>query len=234
MASGGMMQRLQELSLPLKILSYAAVGIILLALATGIGAMAALLLGPDPRPLGGESRQEAGSPGEARPQKAGADKDKNAPKQQEDAAAEQRRVAARQGEAEYVGTVGEIQARAVEAFLESHDKLLRYDALTGADVEEMQASEAVLEAMNEQTADLAPPRKYGEQYKVFSAAIDELHEATRLAYGMAADPVAAAELGFDEYDGRVDKASGLLQRSNELLNRDYEAIENVREVSPEF
>jgi hypothetical protein len=69
---------------------------------------------------------------------------------------------------------------------------------------------------------------------VFASAIDQLHEAARLAHIMAADPVAAAELGFDEYDGNVNKASALLRRSNELLGEDYEAIEGVREVSPEF
>jgi hypothetical protein len=122
----------------------------------------------------------------------------------------------------------------VGAFLDSHKKLLRYDALTAADVEEMQANQTALEEMNEQTGDLAPPRKYQEQYDVFSAAIDELQEATRLGYVMAADPVAAAEQGFDEYDGQVNEASALLQRSNGLLGKDYETIEDIREISPEF
>ena len=229
------MQRLQELPLPLKILAIAAAAAVMLALAAGVGVTTALILRSDPGSSGGEperaGKANSGQDGGAENQREdGSPQGGNQPRQD----SRDEGAPDRLSEAEYVGTVGEIQARAVEAFLESHDKLLRYDALTGADVEEMQASEAVLEAMNEQTGDLAPPRKYGEQYKVFSAAIDELHEATRLAYGMAADPVAAAELGFDEYDGRVDKASGLLQRSNELLNRDYEAIENVREVSPEF
>jgi hypothetical protein len=218
--------------------------------------MAALLLGPDPGSPGGEPQQEAGSPEEARAQKAGGGENaagepqqeedvpggaepqkavggENAPKQQEEAA-EQRIVASREDEAAYVRTVGEIQAGAVEAFLKSHDSLLRYDALTAADIEEMQANQTALEKLNDRTGDLAPPRKYEEQYGVFSAAIDELHGATRLAYGMAADPVAAAEQGFDEYDGRVNEASDLLRRSNELLGEDYESIEGVREVSPEF
>ncbi len=255
-----MIQRLRGLPPPLKALTYAAVALVMFAVATGVGAMAALLLGPDFGSPGGESRQEAGSPGSpggAQPQKAGggenaagesqqeanspegaqpqkASEDKNATNLQEEATAEQSRGASRQDEAEYVGTVGEIQARAVKAFLDSHNKLLRYDALTAADVEEMQANQTALEKMNEQTGDLVAPRKYEEQYEVFSAAIDELQEATRLAYGMAADPVAAAEQGFDEYDGSVNEASGLLRRSNELLNREYKAIENVREVSPEF
>ena len=178
-----MIQRLRKLPLPLKALAYAAVVIVLLAVATGMGAMAALLLGPDPGSPGGEPQQEAGSPEEARPQKAGGGENaagepqqeedfpggaepqkagggENAPKQQGEAAAEQKIVASRQDEAEYVGTVGEIQARAVEVFLESHESLLRYDALTAADIREMQANRTALEKLNDRTGDLAPPRKY--------------------------------------------------------------------------
>jgi hypothetical protein len=98
----------------------------------------------------------------------------------------------------------------------------------------MQANEAALEEMTDRARSLAPPQKYEEQHEVFSSAVDELHEATRLAYGMAADPVAAAELGFDEYDRHVNEASALLQRSNELLGKDYKALGDVREISPEF
>jgi len=98
----------------------------------------------------------------------------------------------------------------------------------------MGANETALQDMADRAADLAPPRKYEEQHEVFGSAIDELHEAARLAHGMAADPVAAAELGFDEYDGHVTEASSLLRRSNELSGGDYETIEGVREVSPEL
>ncbi len=135
--------------------------------------------------------------------------------------------------AEYIGTVGDIQTGAVETFLNSHDKLLQYDALAADDVDELKANETALQDMADQAGDLAPPRKYEEQHEVFGSAIDELHEATRLAYGMAADPV-AAELGFDEYDGHVNEASALLQRSNELSGKDYEAIEGVQKISPDF
>jgi hypothetical protein len=135
--------------------------------------------------------------------------------------------------AEYIGTVGDIQTGAVETFLNSHDKLLQYDALAADDVDELKANETALQDMADQAGDLAPPRKYEEQHEVFGSAIDKLHEATRLAYGMAADPV-AAELGFDEYDGHVNEASALLQRSNELSGKDYEAIEGVQKISPDF
>jgi hypothetical protein len=118
--------------------------------------------------------------------------------------------------------------------MDSHDKLQRYDALTAGDVEEMRANKAALEGLADRASGLAPPQKYEGQHEVFSSAVDELHEAARLAYGMAADPVAAAELGFDEYDEHAKEASALLQRSNELMGKDYEAIEGVREISPEF
>ena len=152
----------------------------------------------------------------------------------DDATTDQYVAASRRDGAEYVRTVGDIQSGAIEAFLESHEKLLRYDALAADDVEEMKANETALQEMADQATDLAPPREYEEQHEVFGSAIDELRDAAGLAHGMAADPVAAAELGFDEYDGHVDEASALLRRSNELLGKDYEAIGDVREVSPEF
>jgi hypothetical protein len=202
-----MMQRLQRLPLPFKILAVAAAAIVILALAAGVGVMGALVL-----------RFDLGSPEGGQPPQAG--RDEGAPD--------------RLSEAEYAGTIGDIQAGAVEAFLDSHDKLLRYDSLTARDVEEMQANEATLEEMTERARSLAPPLKYEGQHEVFSSGVDELHEAARLAYGMAADPVAAAELGFDDYDSHVKEASALLQRSNELLGKDYKTIGDVREISPEF
>jgi hypothetical protein len=221
-----MMQRLRKLP-PLKILAFVAAAIAMLALAAGVGAMAALVLGPAPGPSDGgsegvgvaESQREANAPeGENQPQEASRDGD--APD--------------RLSEAEYVGTVGDIQAGAVEAFMDSHDKLLRYDALTAGDVEQMRANEAALQGLTEQAGELAPPQKYEGQHEVFSSAVEELHEAARLAYGMAADPVAAEPGLFDEYDEHAKEASALLQRSNGLLGKDYKAIEGVREISPEF
>jgi len=232
-----MIERLQKLPLPFKILAVAAAATVMLALAAGVGVMTALVLGPDPDSSGGEPErvggaehqreagsregnqsEQVGSPDGNQPRQSG--KDEDAPD--------------RLSEAEYVGMVGDIQAGAVEAFLDSHDKLLRYDALTAGDVEEMQANEATLEGLADRASGLAAPLKDEEQHEVFASAVNELHEAARLAYGMAADPVAAAELGFDEYDRHVNEASALLQRSNELLGKDYKALGDVREISPEF
>jgi hypothetical protein len=235
---------LRERSRYARISMYAAAAALAFVLAAGLGAMGALTLRGDlgflereePQPAGGQNAGQAPEKdGAAEREETAVDAQREeAASERKEAAAEQEAAASQREEAEYIGTIRDIQTRSVRAFLNSHDKLLRYDALTAADVEEMQANETVLEEMDDQTGDLAPPRKYEEQYGVFSAAIDELHGATRLAYGMAADPVAAAEQGFDEYDSRVNEASDLLLSSNDLLNKEYETIEGVREVSPDF
>jgi len=238
------------LSPPVRVLVYAALAVLAFALAAGMGAMGALMLRGDvagllerqePRPQPADEQNV-----DRAQQKDGAAEDGAA--ERDGAAAGQTEVASRQGQAaadrsadasqrdetEYVDAVEDIQTNAVETFLNSHEKLLRYDALAADDVQEMGANETALQGMADRAADLAPPRKYEEQHEVFGSAIDELHEAARLAHGMAADPVAAAGLGFDEYDGHVTEASSLLRRSNELSGEDYESIEGVREVSPEF
>ncbi len=224
-------------------LVYAALAILAFALAAGVGAMVALTLRGDvaglperqgPRPAD-EQQVERPQQKEATGEREEAANDQTeVASRQDQAAADRSADAAQRAEAEYVGAVEDIQARAVETFLNSHDKLLRYDALSAADVEEMKANETALQSMADRAADLAPPEKYEEQHGVFGAAIDELREAARLAHAMAADPVAVTETVFDEYDGRVGEASALLRRSNDLLGEDHETIEGVREVSPEF
>jgi hypothetical protein len=223
-------------------LVYAALAILAFALAAGVGAIGALMLRGDL--TGFLERQEPRAADEQdvnrAQQKDGAAEREEAASRQDQAAANRsadaaQRDAAQRAEAEYVGAVEDVQTNAVETFRNSHEKLLRYDSLSAADVEEMKANESSLRGMAERAADLDPPQRYEEQHDVFVSAIDELREASRLAHVMAADPVAAAELGgFDEYDGRVEEASALVRRSNELLGEDYEAIEGVREVSPEF
>ncbi len=236
------------LSPPVRVLVYAALAVLAFALAAGMGAMGALMLRGDvagllerqePRPQPADeqdvdrAQQKDGAAEDGAAERAAAGQTEVASRQGK-AAADRSAVASQRDEAEYVDAVEDIQTNAVETFLNSHEKLLLYDALAADDVQEMGANETALQGMADRTADLAPPRKYEEQHEVFGSAIDELHEAARLAYGMAADPVAAAGLGFDEYDGHVTEASSLLRRSNELSGEDYESIEGVREVSPEF
>jgi hypothetical protein len=131
----------------------------------------------------------------------------------------------------YLDEVGEIQANSVEAFLDSHKKLLRYDALTSGDVEKMQADQAALKGFADQASALGAPQKYREQKDVFLSVIDELHQAARLAYALAADPVSATNSDFDRYDHLVSEAAADLRRSNEILDKDYKTIEGVQGVS---
>ena len=228
------MHWMRKHSLPIRVLVYAATATLAFVLAAGLGAMGALTLRGDVSLLESEEPRPADERDVGRAQQKNGAAEGDAVEREEAAAVAQKEVASQRGEVAYVRMVGEIQARGVATFLKSHDKLLRYDALDADDVEEMKTNEAALQDMADQTTNLAPPRRYEEQHEVFSAAIDELREAARLAHDMAADPVAAAELGFDEYDAHVKEASALLQRSNERLGKDYEAIEGVREISPEF
>ena len=207
---------------------YAVAAMLAFAVAVGVGATAALLLQGDlSLPTRGEP-QPAGEQGNA-PQRQGAANDRS---QQKEAGPGQKENASQQDEAEYTSKVGDIQSKSVETFLDSHERLLRYDALTAEDVEEMQANQAALQGYTDQVRELNPPRRYGEQYEVFRSAINELYQAAQIAYDLAADPTAATQSGFVEYDRHVNQAATYLKKSNEMLGRDYKRIEGVQEVSP--
>ena len=215
-----MTQRLRERSLPFRIVVYAAAATLVFAVAAGVGAMGALMLRGDWGSSGSEEPQPPNEQGNA------------AQSQQKEGAPQQEEDASQQSEAEYVARVGSIQAKSVEAFLDSHDRLLRYDALTADDVEEMQANQEALQEFTKQLDGLDPPQRYSEQYEAFSSAVTELHTAAQLAYNLAADPTTATQTGFDEYDRHVNEAAAGLQRSNEILGRDYKKIGGVQRVNP--
>ena len=223
-----MIEWLRKRSAPTRVLIYAAAAILAFAVAAGVGATTALMVQGD---LGIPTRDEpepAGEQGDA-PQRQGADPGQS---QQKEAGAEQAEAASKQERAEYVGKVGEIQANSTETFFDSHDKLLRYDALNADDVEQMQANQITLQETTEQVANLDPPQRYREQYEVFRSAINELHQAAQLAYNLAADPVSATQYDIDEYERHVNEAAAGLERSNEILGRDYKTIEGVQMVNP--
>jgi len=134
-------------------------------------------------------------------------------------------------EATYVDEVGEIQANSVDAFLDSHKKILRHDSLTSGDVEKMRANRASLEGFANQARALRAPQKYREHKDVFLSAIDELHQAAQLAYISAADPASATKSDVIRYDRLVNEAAASLQQSNEILGKDYKTIEGARAVS---
>jgi hypothetical protein len=238
-----MMQRMRELPVPLKILlAVAAAATVLLALATGVGVMAAALVGPgqgssggEPERAGGTEQRESGSQERTQPRQAGRTEQRESGSQegtQPRQAGKGKGAPDRLTEAEYVSTVGRIQSEAVKTLLDSHDKLLRYDILTTDDVREMRANESALRGFAARVDGLDPPRRYVGQYEVFRSAINELHEAAQLAYGLVADPTVATKTDFDEYDRRVSEAAGRLRQSNETLARNYRSIGDVQEVSP--
>jgi hypothetical protein len=109
--------------------------------------------------------------------------------------------------------------------------LLRYDTLTSGDVEKLRAEQAILERYADRAGALRAPQRYEEHKDVFRSAIDGLHKAARLAYVLAADPVLATQADFDHYDHLVNEASADLQRSNEILSKDYKTIEGGKGVS---
>jgi hypothetical protein len=186
-----------------RVLLYILVAALALALAAGMGAMVALIM-----------RGDQGMPASEKPRPS------------------EEQANAQQSEADYVGKVGRIQSSSVETFLDSHDKLLLYDALTADDVEKMNANQVALQEYTDQVDDLDPPQKYEEQHEKFRSAMNELREAARLAYTLAADPTGATHSGFEEYDRHVNEAAARLERSNEILGRNYKTIEGVRRVSP--
>jgi hypothetical protein len=220
---------LRKLSFPTRVLVYAAAAVLAFAVAAGIGATMALMINGDlslPAEKGpGPAAEQDGDT----PQHREADADLS---QQENASVEHKDVASQQDEVEYVRKVGDIQANSTETFLDSHAKLLRYDSLTADDIERMEANQAALQEITEQVASLDPPQRYGEQYEVFRSAINDLHEAARLAYNLAADPVSATQSDFGEYERHVNEATTHLQRSNEILGREFQTLESVKEVSP--
>ncbi len=208
-----MMQRLQNLPASLRIVAYAAAAAALLAIAAGVGAMAAITLGPD-----GGSSEEAKSEGAGK-----------ANPGQEDAGG----GGASDGssKAAYLNGVADIQNRSVKLSLQSNSKLQRYDSLRANNVEDMKADAAALESYSRRARDLDPPTEYEDQHRVFVRAIGELRDADQVAYRLAADPQSATQADFEAYDRHVNRATTYLRRSNEMLGKDYKTTRAAQEIS---
>jgi len=219
-------------SLFTKLLVYVVAVTLVVLLTTSVGAVAALMAsGNLSWPTGERAKPEEPSPAGERgkpPQRQQADTDRS---QQEDSGAKQEQAASPDKRTTYVDKVGEIQSDSVETFLDSHGKLLRYDSLTGEEVDKMLVNATVLGTLATQAGYLDPPQKYRKQYKVFHLAVDELSEATGLAHTLAANPISATQADFDEYDRLVNEAAAGLKQSNEILGEDFKTIEGVQGVS---
>ena len=199
------MHWLRSLPAALRVAIYAATVVVMFALAAGIGAVAATL-------YGGSIGSSEGA------------------KSQQDSNQEQAQSNA--GEAEYTADVADIQNRAVEAFVGSHDKLTRYDNLSADDVEDLQSNRIALEEYSNLAENLSPPEEYLGQYKLFRAAIDELSNAAEIAYRVVANPGSATPDAFQEYDVLVTEATANLESSNEALGKDYRTTEGLPKVGP--
>jgi hypothetical protein len=215
-----MMQKLQRLPTPLRVLAYAAAAAAVLTLAAGVGAMAALTLGSDAGPS--EGAKPARVEGESRGGHEKGDKSEgNA----------EGGVSGVSSSAAYSKGVATIQKDSVKVSLESNDRLLRYDALTANDVGKMEANYVALESLSRRAKDLDPPAEYEGQHNVFVSAIGELRDAAELAYRLVADPSSATQANFESYDRHVDRATAYLRTSNEKLGKDFKTTAGAREIS---
>ena len=124
-----------------RLLAFAVAVILAFAVAFSIGAVAALMVsGKVSWPIAKTTRPD--EPGTSGGQnKPAQHKQADAGlAQKQDSGAKRTQAAPQDERATYVEKVRDIQADAVEAFLDSHKKLQRYDALTSGDVEKMQAN----------------------------------------------------------------------------------------------
>src|SRR5215212_6191585 len=151
-----------------RLLVYAVAAILLFVMAASVGAAAALLVGGHLSwPTGERSGPGEPNPASERgksPQRLQEDADRP---QQVEAGAKREQTTPQEEQTTYVDEVGEIQANSVDAFLNSHEKLLRYDALTSDDVEKMQANQVTLKRSVDQAEALNAPQKYKEHKDVF-------------------------------------------------------------------
>jgi hypothetical protein len=178
-----------------RVVAYAVAAVLVFGLAAGIGVVAALMVSGNASPPTGEKvRPEASSPTGGHKEPAQPEQVDTESTQQQYADDKRGQAAPQDGQTAYVDEVGEIQAESVDTFSDSHELLLRYDALTAGDVEKMRADQATLKR--------------------------------------AADPIEATQADFDLYDRLVDEAAADLQRSNEILGRNYKTIEGVKGVGP--
>jgi hypothetical protein len=208
------MQWLRTLPVPLKIVAIAAA---VLAVATGMGVVAALTLGANEGPPEGAKTEPAG---QYNPEQGRSSVDVT-----------EKSISNGPSEAAYLDEVADIQNGSVEASLRSNNKLLRYDGLTAEDVEELKADYVALEDYARRARDLAPSAEHVDQHKVFVLAINELRDANELAYRLAADPSFATQMDFEAYDRHVDRATAYLRRSNEMLGTYYKTTEAAQEIS---
>ena len=155
--------RWNRLSSFTRLLAYAVAAILVFGMAAGIGIVAALMVsGNASSPTGEKVRSEGTSPAGEQNKPAQPEQAETELTQQQYSDAKQGQATPRDRQTTYVDEVGEIQAGSVDAFLDSHEMLLRYDSLTSGDVKKMKADQAALKKSADQAGALKAPEKYKE------------------------------------------------------------------------
>jgi hypothetical protein len=134
--------------------------------------------------------------------------------------------------ARYLENVGDIQNAAVQASTRINDRLRRYDTISAADVETIEADYLALATYSAQAEDLDVPEEYKGQHEMFSGAIRNLYAAAEIARRVTAAPASATASDMKEYDDRVAEATSGLEQSNEILGQDYATTEGLPKVGP--
>ena len=132
--------------------------------------------------------------------------------------------------ASYAQNVGDIQNAAVQTFTRIHDRLRRYDTISAADIETIEANYLALENYSAQSEDLAVPEEYKGQHELFSGAIGNLYGAAEIARRVTAAPISATPADFNQYDNLVAEATSDLEQSNEVLGQDYSTTAGLPKV----
>jgi hypothetical protein len=134
--------------------------------------------------------------------------------------------------ASYAQNVGDIQNAAVQASTRINDRLRRYDTISAADIETIEAAYLALATYSAQAEDLDVPEEYKGQHEMFSGAIRNLYAAAEIARRVTAAPVSATASDMEEYDDRIAEATSGLVQSNEILGQDYSTTEGLPKVGP--
>ena len=134
--------------------------------------------------------------------------------------------------ARYIENVGDMQNAAVQTSTRINDRLRRYDTISAADIETIEADYLALASYSAQAEDLDVPEEYKGQYEMFSGAIRNLYAAAEIARRVTSAPISATASDFEEYDERVANATSGLEQSNEILAQDYSTTEGLPKVGP--
>ena len=123
-------------------------------------------------------------------------------------------------ENDYVSAVKDLQTKSEESSNDSDDRFSRFDSLTSNDLKKMKTDSDNLKDYLNQVDNLDPPEKYKSHYDLFRSAIDDLYQATELAYSLASDPGSVTKSRLDEYRSYVNRANSNLEQADEILERE--------------